>query len=145
MTRFVDAGTKAYYFSADAAYYKGEAERFRQAASVGTAFSGPETTAAQNTNQLIKVLQDKLVYWTTIINETTRDYYSVMIYQKYVEQLIPTQDYDLGNQVNLPRNMGIGLAAGLMLGVLAVFFRSFLKEDEDQTNKESVEVTAGEA
>jgi len=139
VSQYILAGTKAASASADAAYYRAESERFKTATFV----SGAGSDEAKEADALILRVKKYLIYWTDMINKTTIDYYNEETYQKYSEQLIPAQNYNQQSKVNLPLNMGVGLALGLFLGILIVFFRKYLKEEDNETvqinNQETTE------
>ena len=139
VSQYILAGSKAASAAADAAYYRAESERFKSA----DILSGEGSDEAKESEALILRIKKNLIYWTGMINKTTRDYYSEETYQKFSEQLIPAQNYNQQSNVNLPLNMGVGLAIGLFLGILIVFFRKYLKEEDNETvqinNQEIIE------
>lgn len=118
----------------DKAYYRSEAKRFAAAAST----MGPDSKEAKEVEKLIADLSVRLNKWNGIVNQTVKDFYSQETYQQYAEQLIPARDYDMGSDVNLPLNLAIAFVLGLVIGVLVILFREYLKPDMNK-EKEAVE------
>lgn len=126
VTQYIEAGTKAANATEDARYYRSEAERFRTALPANR----ENSLKAALTEDNISLLKEKLVYWTGIINETAKDYSSETTYQHYAEQLMPARTYDsLEEGPNLFLIAAIGLVLGLVLGILVVLFRAYMRED----------------
>jgi hypothetical protein len=126
VTRYIEAGTLASSAAEDGRYYRSEAERFRTALPLTREDSLKAAQAADG----IKLLREKLISWTGIINETAQDYYSEATYQHYAEQLMPAKMYEsLEEGPNLLLMAAIGLVLGLVLGVLAVLFKAYMRED----------------
>ncbi len=126
VTQYIEAGTKASSAAEDASYYRSEAERFRTSQPL----SGENSLKAAQAEESIKLLKEKLIYWTGIINDTTKDYYSEATYQQYAEQLMPARSYaSLEAGPNMLLIAAIGLVLGLVLSVLAVLFMAYMKED----------------
>ena len=124
--KYVEAGTKASSAAEDARYYRAEAARFMTASP---ADRGNSLKAAQ-AEESIGLLKDKLDYWTGIINDTAKDYDAQATYQHYAEQLMPARSYaSLQEGPNRALMAAIGLMLGLVLGVLAVLFRAYMKEE----------------
>ena len=133
VSQYIEAGTKAVNASEDAKYYRSEAERFRAALPT----TRENSLKAAETEDSIKLLQKKLIYWTDKINETATDYYSEATYQKYAEQLMPAKAYNgLETGPSLPLAAAIGFVLGLLLGILIVLFRAYLKDDLKKMNQE---------
>lgn len=132
--RYMEAGTKASNAEQDTIYYRSEAERFRAALPL----TRENSLEAAQVEDSINLLKDKLIYWTKTINDTAENYYSEAAYQRYAEQLMPTIAYeDLGEGQNMLLIAAIGLVLGLVLGVLAVLFRAYMREDYNyQSNRE---------
>lgn len=126
VTRYIQAGSKATMAQADSEYYSAEAERFKNADT----FSGPNTKEAKEIVKLIGNTKDGIVKAMKTLNITAKDYYDNKAYQKYVEQLIPTKNYDKENGVNLMLNMAIAIAVGLFLGMLIVIFKEYILKEE---------------
>jgi len=135
VTQYIEAGTNAVNAIQDAYYYRAEAERFKVALPLTR---GSSLKVAQ-TEDSIQLLQEKLVYWTDIINETSKDFYSEATYQHYVEQLMPARTYDsLELGPSLPLTAAIGFVLGLVLGVLVVLFKEYLKDEDFNMVKREV-------
>lgn len=126
VTRYIQAGTKATTALADANYYSVEAERFKNS---GT-FAGPESKVAKEITKLLNVTKKNIAKGMIVLNATVKDYHDNKAYQKYAEQLIPTQSYAKENGVNLPLNLAIALIAGLILGSMIVLFREYITTEE---------------
>lgn len=129
VSRYIEAGAAAQSAAADAAYYRNEAARFLAMEGNPQAISGPDSQAANDVDDLIGRMKDKIIYWTEVINRASEDYYTAASFQQYAEQLIPAQSYNVGQGANLPLNLAIGLVLGLVLGILVVLFRAYMKED----------------
>ena len=127
VTRYIGAMNSSSNARADAAYYRVEAERFRNVEFV----SGPESESAQEVQLIIEKALEKTVYWTQVVNETVKDYNRQESYQRYAEQIFPAAEYERGEGVNLPLNAAIGLVIGLMLGLFVVFFRAYMRPEEE--------------
>lgn len=130
--QYISAGTMATAASADAGYYRAQGEKFKAvlAGAEGTGtINGPESKVGKEAQQSIERIKEKSIYWTEVINITIADYFDQTTAEKYVEQLVPTKDYTMGEGGNLPLNMAIGLVLGLVLGVLVVLFRAYMKEE----------------
>ncbi|MDD4564176.1 MAG: hypothetical protein PHE79_01625 [Eubacteriales bacterium] len=127
VTRFIEAGTMASNAAQDAAYYRSEAERFKTAMPLTRENSLEAAQAEENIN----LLQGKLVYWTGVINDTAEDYYSAASYQRYAEQLMTAGTYEkMEEGQSMLLIAAIGLILGLVLGVLVVLFRAYIREDQ---------------
>lgn len=119
---------------AEADYYTRQGERFANA-SQEKLMNGASTLEAQQALQSIRTIKEKLVYWTNEINRiNTEDWWAAM-YQRYAEQIVPAGVYRQENSVNLLMNMAIALAAGLLIGTLAVLLKEFLKDDSKEENR----------
>lgn len=126
VTKYIEAGTKAANAAEDGRYYRSESERFK----VSQPLNRENSLKAAQAEDSIKLLKDKLVYWTNIINETSKDYYSQATYQHYAEQLMPARTYEsLQEGPNMALMAAIGLVLGLVFGILAALFRAYMKED----------------
>lgn len=126
VTQYIEIGTLASSAAEDGRYYRSEAERFRTAIPLNR----ENSVKAAQVGDTIALLREKLINWTAVINETAQDYYSEATYQHYAEQLMPSRIYaNLEEGLNLPLTAAIGLVLGLVLGVLAVLFRAYMKED----------------
>jgi len=125
VTQYIIAGTNAASAREDAKYYASEAERFRGAVSLNSAGSNP---AEKQVTESIALLQEKLIYWTDVINKTAEDYYSQTNYQQYLEQLLPARSYaPLTQGISAARIAGIAALLGLVLGFFFVLFRSYMR------------------
>ncbi|QHI71306.1 YveK family protein [Aminipila terrae] len=127
VTRYTVAAGRATTALADSNYYAAEAERFRNSDT----FSGADSQEAKEIVKLLDLTKKNVTQNMKVINKTVKDYYNEKAYKKYAEQLIPTQSYDKDNGMNLPLNLAIALAAGLILGVLIVLFKEYLKTEEE--------------
>jgi tetrahydromethanopterin S-methyltransferase subunit F len=125
VTQYVEAATLAVNAAEEARYYRAETERVQASGALS-----PEMAAkAAEAEVVIESLRDKLVDWTAVINRTMQDYYSETTYQRYAEQLMPARNYALDEGPSLLLAAAAGLALGLVLGVLIVLFRAYMKED----------------
>jgi len=126
VNQYIEAGTKASSASEDAVYYRSEAERFRTALPANRENSLKAALAEDS----ISLLKGKLIFWTGIIKDTSKDYYTEATYQHYVEQLMPARSYaSLEEGPNMLLIAAIGLVLGFVLSVLAVLFMAYMKED----------------
>ncbi len=126
VNQYVEAGVKSANASEDAAYYRGEALRFQSTVPQNSVNS----TQAKQVTEDMALLKDKLVYWTGIINDTSQDYLDQSTYQQFAEQLMPAKSYnDLETGPSLQKIAAVGLMLGLVIGVMAVLFQAYMKED----------------
>ena len=136
VTKYIEAGTKASSAAEDAKYYRSEAVRFQTALPTNRENS---LKAAQE-EESINLLGDKLGYWTGIINETAKDYDSQTTYQHYAEQLMPARSYEsMQEGPSMALMAAIGLVLGLVLGVLVVLFKTYMKEDHFKQAEQGVD------
>jgi CRISPR/Cas system-associated protein Cas7 (RAMP superfamily) len=135
VTKYIEAGTEASSAAEDAKYYRSEAVRFQTALPTNR----ENSLKAAQAEESINLLRDKLDYWTGIINDTARDYDSQATYQHYAEQLMPARSYEsLQEGPSMALMAAIGLVLGLVLGVLVVLFRVYMKEDYFKREEQEV-------
>lgn len=125
--RYVAAKSSSSAAAADAAYYRNEASRFSQITT-----ANKDEKLIKETESLIAAAVKKAKIEIDSINHTVKDYYNQATYEKYVEQLLPAQDYHKQSSVNIPLNLAIALAAGLILGILIVLFREYLGDENEK-------------
>ena len=123
--QYIEAEKSAVKARADAKYYRAEAERFSRVA-VSNNQQSPEVKAVAAS---ISLLNNKLAYWTQVINNVTEEYNAQITYQKYLEQLLPARFYaNTATGHSLKFIIGLGVLIGLFLGALSVLLKAGIKE-----------------
>lgn len=121
MEKSASAGVSAQNSIHDAAYYKAQIEKL----SKDTVEITQKQAAEKQVLDLLPDIKTKLQNWINVTNDTVQEFYVLQLYSKAITKLSPAEY--TGMLASLLVFAAIGMVAGLVIGVLIILSKNYLR------------------